>query len=146
MSGIVDAFLPCVDSILGIRDNIGALIHPVYLVTRTWFTDSGLTTPATAPEGYAKDSSVQLLPTPALKDFSQDIRLKDGGSVKQGDIILSGVSKNKYASTDLDGSLLGANIQLFFAVGVKLYQIINVTEKYVTFNVQIRELSNQSRY
>ncbi len=143
--GIVDALLPSVDAILGIRDQIGAIIKPVFILTRTWYCDEQLTTPAMQPEGFFKDCSVPLLPTPKIKDFSQDIRLKEGGSVKSGDIILSNISRNKYRSEDLDGATPAANIERFFVVGVKLYQVINVTESYLTWSVQIRELSNQER-
>lgn len=146
MTGIVSALLPCVDSILGVRDSIGAIIEPVSILTRTWYSDSGLTVAATQPEGYAKDSVSQVLPSPGMKQFSQDIRLREGGAVKAGDIILMGVSKNKYRETDLDGSTPDQNIEKFFLIGSKIYQVINVTEKYVTFDVQVRELSNQTRY
>lgn len=145
--GLIDSLLPVTDSILGVRDSIGAVIKPVYFLTRTWFSDSGLTTPATSPEGYAKDSTlVQMLPSPKIKDFSQDIRLKEGGSVKAGDIILSSISRNKYAEADLDGTTTAENIEKFYVVGVKLYQVINVKESYLTFSVQLRELTNQTRY
>ncbi len=145
--GAIDAaMLKSIDAILGVRDAVGAVIQPVYIVTRTWFTDVGLTTAATQPEGYAKDLVVQLLPSPGMKSFSQDVRLREGGAVKAGDIILKSVSKNKFKESDLDGSTSAPNIQIFFAIGAKLYQTINVTQKHVTFDVQVRELTNQTRY
>lgn len=145
-TGIIDSLLPEIDCILGIRDSIGAVIKPVYFLTRTWYKDSGKTIAAGAPEGYAVDVVEQLIPSPSMKDFSQDIRLKEGGAVKAGDIILSGISRNKYVEADLDGSSAALNIEHFYVVGVKLYQVINVTESYLTFKVQLRELSNQTRY
>lgn len=145
-NGIVSALLPSVDSILGVRDAVGAIVEPVYLVTRTWYQDQGLTTLATAPEGYAKDSTVQMLPTPQIVNYSQNIRLVEGGAVKQGDIILKSVSKNKYALSDIDGTTTAENVERFFKVGVKLYQVINVTENYLTWQVQLRELTNQTAY
>jgi hypothetical protein len=146
-TGIDQAMLKGIDACLGVRDAVGAVIEPVFFLTRTWYSDVGKTTPATAPEGYATDSApVQLFPSPGMKDFSQDVRLREGGVVKAGDIILTGVSKNKYQQSDLDGSVSAPNIQKFYLIGVKLYQVINVTEKHVTFNVQVRELTNQTRY
>lgn len=145
-TGLIDSLLPMTDSILGVRDSIGAVIKPVYLLTRTWYTDSGLTIPAAAPEGFAKDSMIKVLPSPMIKDFSQDIRLREGGAVKAGDIILSSISRNKYQLSDLDGTSSAPNIAKFYLVGVKLYQVINVTESYLTFKVQLRQLSNQQRY
>lgn len=145
-TGLVDSLLPCLDDILSVRDCIGAVIKPVWFLTRTWYTDAGLTIAAAAPEGFAKESIVRLLPSPAMKDYSQDIRLREGGAVKQGDIILDDISKAKYVESDLDATPLGANIERFYLVGTKLYQVINVTEKLLTWKVQLRQLSNQTRY
>lgn len=138
-TGVVDSLLPAIDSILGVRDQIGAVIQPVYVVIRTW---SG----SQVGDGTAVDTKDQIYPTPGLKNFAQDIRLREGGSVKAGDIILVGVSKNLYTEEMLDGSTDTPNIEKFFLVGAKLYQVINVVEKYVTWDVQLRELSNQTRY
>lgn len=138
-TGVIDSLLPAIDSILGVRDQIGAVIQPVYLVTRTW---SG----TQVGDGAATDTEAQLLPSPGLKNFAQDIRLREGGAVKQSDIILTNVSKNSYTEAQLDGSSTGQNVEKFYRVGAKLYQVINVTEKYVTWDVQLRELTNQTRY
>jgi len=144
--GIVSGLLKGIDGVLGARDAVGAIIDPVYLLTRTWYSDSGFTTPATQPEGFAKDSApVQILPSPMMKEYSQDVRLREGGSIKAGDIILKGISQNKYTFEALDTSDV-ENVEKFYLIGVKLYQIINVTKKYVTFDVQVRELTNQTRY
>jgi hypothetical protein len=143
---IIDSLLPCVDDILGVRDCIGAVIKPVFFLTRTWFSDEAKTIPALAPEGFASEVVVQMLPSPAMKDYSQDVRLREGGSVKAGDIILKDISKSKYAEANLDGSSPSANVEKLFLVGTKVYQVINVTEQYVTFSVQLRQLSNQTRY
>jgi hypothetical protein len=146
MAGIIDALLPNINAILSVRDSVGAVIEPIYFVTRTWYQDSGFTTPATLPEGYARDNVVQMLPTPGMRNFSQDIRLKEGGAIKSGDIILKNVSKQSFKITDLDGTLLGSGAQLLYKIGTKIYQVINVTEKYVTWDIQVRELTNQTTY
>lgn len=147
MAGVIDSLLPAIDSILGVRDQIGAVIKPVSLVTRTWYTDIGLTTPSSQiGEGYAKDTVVRMSPSPGLKNFAQDIRLREGGSVKNSDIILSNVSKNSYSEAQLDGTSSSVNVEKLYLVGDKLYQVINVAEKYVTWDVQLRELTNQTRY
>ena len=138
-SGIVKAMLPAIDSILSIRDQLGAVIRPVSFLTRTWSgTEPG--------SGTATDSVVQLLPTPKIKEFSQDVRLREGGNIRAGDIILMGISRNKYTYQDLDSVTASKSVEKFFMVGDKIYQIIQVTEKYVTFDVHIRELTNQARY
>lgn len=146
-SGIVAALLPNVNALLGVRDSVGAIKQQVFFVTRSWFSDSGFTTPATQPEGYAKDAvAVQFLPSPGIKQFSQDVRLREGGSIKAGDIILSGISRETYQESDLDNSTANQGIEKLYMIGTKLYTCINVTQRYVTFNVQVRELTNQTRY
>lgn len=138
-AGIIDSLLPVVDSILGVRDSAGAVIDPVYFITRTW---SG----SEPGDGAAVDTKVQMLPSPGLKNYSQNVSLKEGGVVKAGDIILTNVSRNKYTEADLDGSSPAGNIEKLFMVGTKLYQVINVMKKYVTWDVQIREISYQKRF
>lgn len=144
--GIIQGMLKGIDGVLGARDAVGAVIQPIFLLTRTWYVDAELTTAAGQPEGFAKDSAVQVLPSPGMKQFSQDIRLREGGSIKAGDIILTDISKNRYKESDLDGSTSAENIQILFKIGVKIYQVINVTQSYVTFSVQVRELTNQENY
>ncbi len=146
-SGIDAAMIEGIDAILAIRDAVGAIIKPVYFVTRTFYRDKEMQEPAKGPEGSnATDLVVQLLPTPGMKQFNQDIRLREGGSIKAGDIILKGISKNLFKEQDIDGSTSAKNIQKFYLIGDKLYQVINVTARHVTFNVQVRELTNQTRY
>jgi hypothetical protein len=127
------------NAILGVRDTVGAIIQPVYLVTRTWTgTEPGA--------GTATDGLSQILPTPAMKSFDQDVRLREGGNIKSGDIILTSVSKQSYTQADLDSVTGSANIEKFYLVGTKLYQIIKVSERIVTFDVHLREMTNQTKY
>lgn len=144
--GIQEALLPAIDDILCAVESVGAFVKKVSFVTRTWYTDSAKTTLGTTVGGFATDVVESMCPNPTMKDYSQDIRLREGGVVKQGDIILKNVSKNKYAEEDLDGSTSAPNIEKFYLVGAKLYQVINVTEELVTWRVQLREMSNQTRY
>lgn len=138
-TGIIDSLLPCIDSVLGVRDSVGAVIDPVWLYTRTW---SG----ATVGDGTPVDTKVQMLPSPQLKNYSLDVRLREGGEIKAGDIVLKNVSRNSYTEAQLDGTSPALNIEKLFLVGDKLYQVINVVKSYVTWDVQIRLLSNQERH
>ncbi len=145
--GVVTTIESGIDAILGIRDKIGAIVEPVYLVTRTWYTDSGFTIPALTPDSlYAQDVTIQMLPTPKIVKFSQDIKTREGGVIKSGDIMLKNISKHRYGLSDIDGTSLSENIERFFKIGVKIYQVINVTEGYVTWSVLVRELTNQAGY
>lgn len=138
---LIDSLLPNLDDSLGVRDSIGAVLHTVSFVTRTW---EGGKKPG---EGTPKDVVVQMLPTPFLKDYSHDLRLREGGMVKQGDIIMKNVSKHKYPTEDLvDGTTSAKSIEKFYLIDDRLYTVINVKEGYVTWDIQIRKLSNQTRY
>lgn len=137
--GLLATILPSIDACLSVRDSAGVVFKKVYLLTRTW---SG-TQPG---DGSATDKSVQMLPSPGVKDYSQDVRLREGGSVKAGDIVLKNVSKNSFQLSQLDGTSTAGNIEQLFLVGDKVYNVINVTEKPVTWDVQLRELTNQTRY
>jgi hypothetical protein len=138
MSGIIAAMLPAIDGVLSVRDAAGAALAPVSFVTRTW-------TGTQPGDGTATDALVSMSPSPRIKNYAQDLRLREGGSVKAGDIILKNVSANRYQESDLDGTA-AANVQKFYLVGGKLYQVISLVKKYVTWDVQLRELSNQTRY
>lgn len=142
----ISALLKGIDGVLGARDAVGAIIEPIYFLKRTWYSDCGLSVAATQPEGYAKDLVTQLLPSPGMKQFSQDVRLREGGAIKAGDIILKNVSKNLYDESNLDGSSSAANVENLFIIGQKVYTVINVTESYATWNIQVRQLTNQTRY
>ena len=86
----------------------------------------------------------QILPSPRIVRFAQDLRLKEGGMIKQGDVQIKGISKNKYRLPALDVTTSGAmNVLRLYQIGDKLYQVINVTEQYVTWDVMLRELTNQ---
>lgn len=136
-----------IDAILSIRDQIGAVKKPVYLVQRSWFTDGTFTAlSGEIGNGVAQDVEVQLLPSPQLVDYTQAVNIREGGSIKGGDIILKMISKSSWSEVDLDGSSSDPSIEKLYRVGARIYQVISVTEGYVTWNVQLRELSNQARY
>lgn len=143
---LIASLLPNVDAILGVRDSIGAVIRPVYFLTRTWYTTSTFQTQSTDVGGFAKDVVEQLLPSPQIVDLTQDIKVKAGGVVKNGDIILKGVSRNSFNESDLDGTSPANNVECLYIVGAKVYQVVKVTEKYVTWNIVLKELTNQTRY
>ena len=139
MSGIVDSLLTNVDSILGLRDSIGAALKRVDIVTRTWSgTEIG--------DGTATDVYVQMLPSPRIVVYNNDVRLVEGGAVRQGDILMKMISKNLYQTQAVvelrDNS--SPNVEKFYALGGVLYRVVTVTEKHVTWNVLIRRVAQQA--
>lgn len=143
----INSLLPNIDAVLAIRDSIGINKQPVYFLTRVWWTDDTYTTQSDQiGDGVPKDTLSRMVPSPRIVDLSQSLNLREGGVVKQGDIILRDVSKNTYSESQLDGSSQALNVEKLFLVGVKVYQVISLTEGYVTWKIQLRELTNQTRY
>lgn len=139
MSGkLIKCLSKASDCILGVRDNVGAALKEVFIVTRTWSGDR-------PGNGQPEDEVCQLLPTPRIVDYSHSIRLQEHGAVKQGDIILKGISKHKYPNEDtVRGKTSERNVEIFYRLGDdELYKVIEVVEKHLTWNVQIRRLSAQ---
>ncbi len=137
---LIDSLIPNLDSVLGVRDSVGAVLHTVGILTRTW---SG----PKPGEGEPKDTIEKVSPTPGIVDYSHDLRLREGGMLRQGDIILRGLSKHKYPKEELiDCTTPKKSIEKFYLIDDRLYTVINVKEGYVTWNVQVRKYSNQKRY
>lgn len=136
----VDSLRKGVNKILQSREKIGAALKSVSLVTRSW---SG----SRVGEGTAEDSSVAVRPTPRVKPFAHDLRIREGGAIKQGDILIKGISKQNFPDEDqIDGSSDAKNIEKFYEIGNKIYQVIEIRERHLTWDVQVRRLSDQRRF
>jgi hypothetical protein len=129
---IIDDLLPDLDDVLGLRDEIGAVKEPIYILTRTWDAEKG--------KGSPVDTFAQILPTPYLVDLSHSINLKEGGSVKQGDLLLKMISKASYPEeSDVDCSSSDRKIEKWYWINGRTYEVISVKQDYVTWAVQIRK-------
>jgi hypothetical protein len=137
MSGIVDDLRSSVNDILGLRDSLGVGLKKVYLVTRTW---SG----SELGEGTKTVTKKQLLPSPRVVEFMDEFKIKDGGAVQQGDLLLKMISKQSYPlRSDIDCTTSSENVEKFYEVGGTLYRVIMVREKHVVWDVQLRRDSKQ---
>lgn len=138
--GLLDGLRANIDSILGVRDSIGATFKTVSILTRTW---SG----TRVGDGSARDSVVLVSPTPQVTEYGNDVRIQEGGAVKQGDNLVKGISKQSYPlESDIDGSSTDPLVEKFYLLDDKVYTVINVKEKYLTWDVLLRERSDQTRY
>ena len=136
---IVDDILEIIDDVLGVRDEIGALKEEIFLLTRTWSTRKGVGTPV--------DVKVRLLPTPNLVDLSHSLRLREGGMIKQGDILLKQISMKSYPTEDLiDCSSTNSLIEKFYYFGGRLYTVISIKKDYVFWNALVRKTSKTQVY
>lgn len=137
---IVDDVRSMADEILGVRDEIGAVKRPVFILTRTW---SG----SERGEGAATDVSVQVLPSPLVKDFSHDLRVREGGNIKQGDQLIKSISQESYPNeTDVNCTVTQKNVERWYYIDGHLYEVISVRRRYVTWDVQVRKTAKQKLY
>ena len=124
----------CIDKILGIREGMGAQLADVSLITRVWSGER-------VGDGDFSDSETKMSPMPGIQDFSHNIRVMEGGAVKAGDLILMGISRNKYPE---EASLLTStddrNIEKFYKVGKHYYRAVHVKENLVTWDVHVRKV------
>ena len=140
MTDFIDDLRSTVDDVLQIRDEIGVVKAEVSFVTRSWSGE-------TVGDGSASEAKEKVIPTPHVVDLSHNIRLQAAGSIQQGDILLKSISKKRYPDlTDVDGSSESKNIERFYEIGDKLYKVINVVSKYATWAVQVRKLTDETRY
>lgn len=140
MSGIVTDILSITDDILGLRDDLGAKKQNVYILTRTWDGSE-------LGDGTPSDVAVQILPTPHIVDYAHSLRLKEGGNIREGDIILKHLSKQTYTDESMiDCSVSDQVTEKYYYIDEKLYTVIHVKSDYVYWNVHIRKAAKQSTY
>jgi hypothetical protein len=129
----------CLDDILAIREDLGASLAKVYLVTRTW-------TGSQVGDGSYSDEIEEVLPTPGIKNYSHNVHVMQGGAIQQGDLLLQMISKSRYPNqSDINCSSSETNIEKFYRVGEFDYRLITIVEKHLVWDVQVRRLSDQTR-
>lgn len=122
------------DKILGVRDDMGANIHEVYLIDRSWSGER-------VGDGQFIDNTDQILPTPCIKDYSHDVRISEAGAVKSGDLILTGISRNAYPDElTLRTDTVERSRQKLYKVGKHFYTVVHIKEKLVTWDIHLRKI------
>jgi len=135
VSDIRKGLLDCVDKILEIRESIGAQLADVSIITRTWSGER-------IGDGSFTDVEVPMYPIPQIKDFSHNIRVSEAGAVKQGDLILVGISQNSYPDESMLRTDTGSNtVEKMIKVGNHFYRTVYVKQKLVTWDVQVRKVN-----
>ena len=139
MSNLRASLTKCIDSVLGICESIGADIKKVEIITRTWAGER-------PGDGTFEDISEGMNPLPCIKDLSHDVRVTEGGAVKQGDLILTGVSRNTYPEEDSLRTDTGTrNVEKFYKIGDHYYRTINIKERLVTWEVHVRKVRQDEK-
>ncbi len=135
MSGnLRENLLKCSDKILGIREQIGAQLKDVSIITRTW---SG----RRPGDGTFSDEVLEVKPTPEIVDLSHDVRITNVGAVKAGDLILRGVSRNSFPDElVLRTDTTDKKVEKVYKVGKHFYHVVNIKENLITWDIQIRKI------
>lgn len=136
---LIESLKPGLNSVLGVRDSIGAKIRDVFILTRTW---GG----AQIGVGDYVDKLDQVKPSPQLVDYSHSVFVHEGGAVRSGDIIIKGISKSSYpAEEDIDCRVdqHRLNVQKFYFINNLMYNVIHVKDNYLTWEVHVRKLDSE---
>lgn len=123
----------CIDSILGVREGMGAQLGDVYIVERVW-------TGQRQGDGSFTDTEIKVSPAPEIVDYSHNVSVTEAGAVKSGDLILRGISP-KYTEDQLKTITTAKNREKFYRIGSHYYTCIHIRERVVTWDVHIRKIS-----
>ena len=137
---LIESLKKSINPILGVRDTLGAQKHDVFLLTRTWSGEI-------VGDGQPVDTKSQVLPSPNIVDLSHSLRLKSGGNIRQGDILLKMISKQSFPERfEIDGEVLDKNVEFFYFFGDVIYRVISVTEDHLWWNVQVRAINDSETF
>jgi len=127
------------NSILSIREDLGAQKHNVYFLVRTWSEN-------VVGKGIPKDSVERMSPAPGLQEFPHDIEQRSGGKIMMGDIRLKMVSKLNYPREKLElrGSSKGE--ERFYYINKNLYAVAGIQEYHLHYDLTLRKTSNSKVY
>lgn len=128
-----DCLGDALDCITSIRDDIGAGIQPVFIVTRTW---SG----HRVGDGFFTDEECKI-ETPEIMDLSHDIRVQRGGAYEAGDLILKTINKQKYSEEQLRTDTGEETVEKFIKVGPHYYRTVHIKEKFLTYDIHITKVA-----
>lgn len=133
MKTLIESLKESINPILEVRDFLGAEKHKTYLLTREW-------TGELVGEGIPSDSIEIFNPSPNLVDVTLNHRTREGGKVREGDLMLKMISKQTFPKRSLiDGTSTGDKQEKFYYINEELYQIIQVTEDHLWWNVTVRK-------
>jgi len=127
----------CIDSVLVVRERIGADHQPVVLITRTWDgRERG--------DGDYTDVETPITPTPRVKSLAHNVRLTEGGAIKQTDLFIESISMNGFPlESDVDCSTADQKVEKFYKIGDYHYRVISVVQRHVVWDVQVRRMEVQ---
>ena len=132
---LIEGLKDCIDCILSIPESLGLVLHPVSIVERTW---SG----GELGKGQSSEVLKRMDPQPEILDYSHNFKLEQNGAYQQGDLLLRRISKNQFKhEADLLTTTKHRSKERFYLVGSKRYNVINVREELLWWEVQVRKMA-----
>lgn len=135
---ILDDVAKDVEDALRTIEDLEIYKSQVYFLKRTWEERKG--------RGEPTDEISKIDPNPFISDFSHSMRIKEGGSVKQGDIFIKYLPKNLFPT---EGSVNGKSgnelVETFYVIDDELYEVISVVKGYAYWNVQLRKTNKKKK-
>ena len=133
MKTLIESLRESINPILEVRDFLGAEKHKSYIMTRKW---SG----QIVGEGVASDSIEMIVPSPSITDVTFNHKIREGGKVREGDLMLKMVSKQTFSTRDLiDGTTSSESEEKFYFINREVFQVVQVTEDHLWWNVTVRK-------
>ena len=135
----LDCVKKAADAALSAAEGAGLVKAKVYFFTRVWGGER-------VGDGKATESKLLMSPTPQIVDLADDLRLREGGVVKQGDIILKNVSMISYPRVELlDLTRDDKVTEKFYEIDGALYTVVHVKKNYATWDVHLRRQISRGR-
>lgn len=129
------------DSILSIRQDLGAQKHNVYILKRSWSDGK-------VGEGIPTDTIEKLNPSPNVQEFPHDIEVRSGGKILGGDIRLKMVSKKNHTREylELKNTPDQKGVERFYYINGKLYSVVGIMEYQIHYDISLRKTTNSKVY
>jgi hypothetical protein len=122
------------NSVLRVRDNLGLAKAEVKFLTRTW-------TGKRPGEGSVSDVIIPVIPSPSIIDYSHKLAIVQAGAIRQGDLILKHLSKDKFSREELLNQTKSPAIESFWDVNGILYKGVSCTDHLFSWSLQIRPVT-----
>lgn len=136
---ILDDVAKDVEDALKTIEDLEIYKSKVYFLKRSWSERKG--------RGKPVDEVTKINPNPFIADFSHSMRIREGGSVKQGDIFLKYMPKNLFPTEEsVNGRSSNELIEYFYVIDDELYEVISIVKGYAYWNVQIRKTNKKKVY
>lgn len=129
-----------VECALEAKEDLGLEISKVSFLTREWEGES-------VGRGRAYDTVEPIKPNPTVIEYKHDFRIKEGGWVKNGDVLVKSILRKNYPEENMvNGYSPNDRTEKFFLIDDKIYNVISVEKKIATWEVLCRRTSDQERY